>query len=148
LFASASVRQFNFLHEICEESHALFAVGEGRGLVDTADERKMKAGLQGARETHPRAARELHVVPCVKDSAGRRLHSPDADRAARRTREAFGTHQNPPAIGGPACSAGVPAATLQRLLPPEIAGLVLNESLGRVDLRASAHWAAITRSIE
>src|SRR2546430_2070384 len=45
LFPSTGVRQFNLLHEINEESHALFAVVDRSGLVKTADHWKMEAGL-------------------------------------------------------------------------------------------------------
>ena len=65
LFDGAGMCQFNFLHEIDEESHALFAVGERRSLVETADDRKMKTGLQGTLEKNARGVHELQFVSCA-----------------------------------------------------------------------------------
>src|SRR6266581_3378739 len=65
LFAGTGMRQFNFLHEIDEKGHARLAVNERSGVVETADDRKVKAGLQRALENHARGVHELQFVSCA-----------------------------------------------------------------------------------
>src|SRR5438477_50656 len=107
------MRQFNFLHEIDEESHPLFAVGQRS---------------------------DLDLVEIAKFDTRRKKKKVHAAIADESEGEACDCNQCPATVGGPAFSAELSTPNLQRLLPPEITGFVIRESSGRVNFRSRAHF--------